>query len=211
MKLATLSQRFVSFIIDILLIAFVVSIALAIAKGLAPERPSFPTSAMSETLLDFYNKNTSNFSNRVMIAYLQGDTQIYEDYKAFVQSSEYIAYSQEMSRINALITIPAIATGIVSVFIYLCIIPVYWSKQTVGRWFMKIKVIRRDIQTPTFLQFLLREFIGETVTVFSNAFLALGIILNSVFITSRHLSIADMVSSTVVVSTELEMKVEIVE
>ncbi len=93
----------------------------------------------------------------------------------------------------------AINYGILSIFIllYMVLLPVFWSKQTIGRAAMGIKVVRKNPTDPMhFGYFCLRELVGGLLLTNILGGSIIVLIINVVFCSSYGRSIGDYASGT---------------
>lgn len=93
----------------------------------------------------------------------------------------------------------AINYGILSIFIllYMVILPMFWTKQTIGRAAMGIKVVRKNPEDKMhFGYFCLREFVGGLLLTNILGSSMILLIINVVFCSSYGRSIGDYASGT---------------
>lgn len=88
--------------------------------------------------------------------------------------------------------------------IYYCVIPLFWEKQTVGRFLLNIKVVKDSTNKMKFTDFLLRDFLGFYIIVSVLISLCfLGLIINAVLLFGKEqTTIQDKIAQTIMIDME---------
>lgn len=99
--------------------------------------------------------------------------------------------------------------NIIVFIIYYCVIPLFWEKQTFGRYLLNIKVIKESSDKMEFGDFLLRDFLGFHIIVgFLTGLCFLGIIINAVLVLGKdQTTIQDKLAKTVMIDASESVEV----
>ncbi|MCR5113696.1 MAG: RDD family protein [Acholeplasmatales bacterium] len=175
---ATSGQRFLAFLIDLLVVGAVVgSISLLILFLTGFDFVAF-SQAQDEYLTDY-------------LLYIQtNSSEYYDSFQKALQ--EYYSYSVHLYLVIDLV-------ALVLFIPYFVILPHYWSKQTVGRMAMKIKVISHKGKVKaTVKQLIIREIVGTWFIYLGSYFLFSGfiIVVSGVFAAIGGRSVVDIISGT---------------
>lgn len=235
MKMAKPGQRIMACLIDtFILFAFVTIISTLInmaCKLTPPETVSLPNDELKEVIKDRLSSNETlkqygisitdeNISSYVLlykesewVDYLSENSKESLSYELSQYYSACVNYEEKYDDYTYKTGTIAIGVFLFLVVIYYNVIGYYWSKQTVGRYIMKIKVVDRSFNRASFSRSLLRDFIGFGVLNVLNAILMLApLIINAVLLFGKDgLTIGDRISKTVMIrldEPEEEKKVE---
>lgn len=99
--------------------------------------------------------------------------------------------------------------NIVIFIVYYCVIPLYWEKQTVGRFLLNIKVEKESGDKMHFADFILRDFFGfyVIVSVLTSVCL-IGLIINAVLVFGKEqTTIQDKLAQTVMIDASESVEV----
>lgn len=140
---ATSSKRLLAFIIDFFILSLVTSL-LSIAAYYMLNIPSFATdysnaqSNFIEALSNYYASNTNSNYDALM--------------QSFETFGKYFLVNHIIDMCIQVILIPT----------YFILIPMFWEKQTIGRFALGLKVVRNDneLSKVTIKNLLLRELLG---------------------------------------------------
>lgn len=132
------TQRFIAYFIDIMIISLLTSLF----AGLISTALKFDSSIADKLYSDLIDK---------IILYLTDSSATSASIgKVF---TEYMKYSGISMLISACVSLCLVA-------IYLVIIPMFWEKQTLGRWVMKVRVVDRDSDSVSKKRIFVREIFG---------------------------------------------------
>lgn len=204
MKKASGAQRFVAFLVDSIILAIVTSLIsalLCLAFGLKSPEVVELSSDERERVIGYIAKET-NYSKDTLLelddksilvyASLLDDTK-YNDSavtKAKQWYKEYTSYSIKSS-------VTSLIVSIILFISYYDILGYYWSKQTVGRMLLKIKVVNYDGTDSKASTLVLRDFVGFELINLLNICCFIPLIINIVLICGKdHASIGDKLSYT---------------
>ena len=181
---ATSGQRFLAFLIDLLVVGAVIgSISLLFLFLTGFDFVAY-NAAQTEYITDY-------------VSYIQfGTDEYYESFQKAVQ--EYYSYT-----LHLFIVVDIVA--LVAFIPYFVILPLYWSKQTVGRMVMKIKVISHKGKVKVSVkQLILREIVGTWLIYVGSYFLFSGfiIVISGIFSAFGGRSIVDLIGGTDLVQKE---------
>lgn len=214
MQKAKASKRFVALIIDNLIIGLISLLGLLIPIN--REAPIEPiTNADTITYSDLYpyyleHKDDSegwNYyleygdENNAVFANYNYDG-LMDQYKTYLESEEYRNYAvEELSYLVATLTPFSVISFILFIVIYI-VIPMFWSKQTLGRMAMGIKVVTNDDEKPTLGNLIVRDFLGYQVLC-SICCCGILYLINAIMcLTVDRLSLCDRMSGTKMVDTK---------
>lgn len=145
MNNATKSQRFFIYLIDIIIVSIIINLCVRIFCELV----HFDTSNMNALLESFLNEcqkylqdvlNGGNGDNTMLVNYY----------------IEYLKYYFVNLGFKALFSV-------IIVLLYFVVLPLFWKKQTIGRFIFKAKVVKKDGTAAGIKELLLREVIGTAV------------------------------------------------
>ena len=132
-----------------------------------------------ETVKKTCARYDSDFSSRIINSV--------EDCRSYASASmKYTLTSSIVSFLSYLIII----------VLYYDILGYYWSKQTVGRMLMKIKVESLEGKDPTMGTLVLRDLVGFGLYNILNICCFIAFIINVIYITRDHISVGDRLSLT---------------
>ena len=173
---ATPQQRFLAYFIDYAIIGFVSDIIL--------NNFIYPAVKIDTELLQ--NKLTSF-------------------YESLYNGSIDLVTMEQILVICLLIIGFTVLVTVVLAFIYFCIIPLFWEKQTVGRLAASVKVVSmKDEGKVGFGWLFLREIIGGCIlTNLFGSSLVIPVVLTIVFSINKGRSLADMIGRTRLVNTKM--------
>lgn len=130
--------------------------------------------------------------------YIDGKMSV-EAFSQWIQTNEFTEYSNALMKAN----IPTLISYIVLFVVYLVVVPYFWSKQTIGRLLMKIKVVYDIDDKPTLGNLLAREVIGVLLVGILNCCCCIPFIINIVLLFGKDARpIHDSISSTTMVMTD---------
>ena len=94
------------------------------------------------------------------------------------------------------------------IVIYQIVLPIFWDKQTLGRWVAGVRVMSLDENKPKVASLVVRELVGGFI--FNTLFIQSLVfpILNYMFSRNRGRSLADMISKTKLVDYKLAKQQE---
>lgn len=131
------------------------------------------------------------------IPYYNKMLEVYEQYYLeFMNNLNFSANDlKELSQ--AALIVYSINSGVMLIlyFVYLVVLPFFWSKQTIGRAITRIKVVKKDDSKIKFTNLFLREIVGGFI-VYNLLFYILALIINLILLTNNNRSIADYIGST---------------
>lgn len=145
MNKATKSQRFFTYLIDIIIVSIIINFCVRIFCKLV----HFDTSNMNallESIINEYQKYLQDIVNGGT-----GDTTMMVNYL-----TEYLKYYFVNLGFKALFSV-------IVVLLYLVVLPLFWKKQTIGRCIFKSKVVKKDGTAAGIKELLLREIIGTAI------------------------------------------------
>lgn len=219
--LANPSQRFVAFLIDTIIIGFVtflLSLLISVIfKIHEPVLDEFDTD-VKPVLVEIVNDKlkSSAVATRVTIDTTNEEIAVYinlltndEDIKTKCMgldpnlANKVINSVEDCRNYITLTTKYTLTSSLVSFLSYLIIMVLYydilgyyWSKQTVGRMIMKIKVVSLESEAPTMGSLVLRDLVGFGLFNILNICCFIALIINIIYISKDHISVGDRLSST---------------
>lgn len=215
MQKANGAQRFVAFLIDSILLAIVTSIVCSLIFLIfnlkSPAMITMPTDEKKDELIEYLVKETNlprdNFEgldDRTFVIYVAAlDATKYNDsfvHEAHQWYSDYVSYSLKTS-------ITALIVYLIFFVAYYDILGYYWSKQTIGRMLMKIKVVTDGNDKAKCSTLILRDLVGFELINILNICCCIPLIVNIVLICGKdHTSIGDKLSYTQMITYENSMK-----
>lgn len=198
MEKASASKRFLAFIIDQIIIGIVAYlIGLLIPSiGVEPIEPiSNGNSIEYPQLYDYYVNHKDDTLGWTYELDSNGDTELSIEYKAYLKSEEYQEYTTDLTKYELINLVPELIIGIVLFSAYYCVLGYFWSKQTVGRMLLKIRVVDYDDEKPTLGALFLRDLVGWYLI--SSLCCGIPVIINIFMICGQSgQSIGDQISRT---------------
>ena len=206
MKSATAGQRFVAFLVDTIILTIVTSLLsafiLLICHVKSPDMIKMPDDATKARICEYISKEVGLDSKTID----ELDDTYFLIYTALLDESKYpdevyIKEANEWFDEYSSYTLKSSITTIVVMTIlfiaYYDILGYYWSKQTVGRMLMKIKVTDDSGKTPKITTLILRDFVGYELISILNICCCIPLIINIVLICGQgKASIGDKLSYT---------------
>lgn len=219
--LANGSQRFVAFLIDSIIMGFVVYLlSLLLCVIFQVKEPVLEPfdSDVKPVLIEIVNdKLKTNNINSITISADSMDEEIAvyvnlvtdSDVKNKCSSldddlarrvinsvSDAKAYASETTRYSLVSTILSYISYLIVIILYYDVLGYYWSKQTVGRMLMKIKLVNMDGDSPSMGALIVRDVVGFGLYNLLNVCCFIALIINAIYIIKSHISVGDRLSST---------------
>lgn len=219
--LANPSQRFVAFLIDTIIIGFVTFLlSLLLSLVFRVKEPQFEEidPHVKPVLVEMINNKLSPAGDSNLVTadvtdeqvalyvyYLVDDENVKNTCARYNSDfSNKVINSVEDCRNYASASMKyTLTSSIISFLSYLIIIVLYydvlgyyWSKQTVGRMIMKIKVVNLESESPTMGMLVLRDLVGFGLYNILNICCFIALIINIIFISKDRISVGDRLSST---------------
>lgn len=185
--LATKSQRFLAFIIDMIII-YIASIIL------------------SDIIFIIINFDTSSLDNIIMRIY----DEMYLYLNSLIQGVNYdttqltTAFIQYL-KIWAINSTIVLISQLIMIILYLGVLPILWDKQTIGRFAMNVKVVSKDFSSISKGKVFKREILGTWLFYF--VFRTSGFIATIILILIDKRSLVDYVGGSYLVNTNQVIKV----
>ena len=176
-RYATNNQRFLTYLIDFLIIEALLSGITAVIFKLM----NFDVS-MNDTILE-------QLMAEAVKALETGDMTNYFNYYM-----EFLKYSLVELGVQ-------ISCALLIVVGYFIVLPKLWKKQTVGRLVANTRVVMTDTNEPNLKALVLREFVGTFILYFCVGLIAY--IITWVFVNKENRSLVDKISGTILVHNVL--------
>ena len=177
MREATTGERLLVYLIDIVVMGWILSFFTnLIFKGINYDSDylSLVVEQITGYLEEYLNSIVNNTS--------------FDMNKLYIALGSYF----EIVAIRTLITI---AFDLVFVILYLVILPKFWKNQTLGRFFVKVKVVNKNGEDLTTKNIIFRELIGTFLLYM--VLVSFGVLLASVIlIINSKRSLVDYVGKT---------------
>ena len=182
---ATKTQRFFAYLIDFILLSLVTSAITSIIYMAC----KYDVDTKNSVLQDI-EKEVINYINYVSVDESYDFTYL----KSLI--GEYFRYYSFEFGIEASIALVYCA-------LYFVVLPKYWKNQTIGRLAMKVKVVDKDGNDPSWKNLILREIVGTFLLyIILNTFSLYTIMLASLLLTIYGgRSLVDYVGGTMLVSS----------
>lgn len=218
--LANPSQRFVAFLIDTIIIGFVTFLlSLLLLVVFRVKEPQFEKidPHVKPVLVEMINNKLSPTGNSnlttdindeqvaLYVYYLVDDETVkntcarYDsDFSSMVINSveDCRSYASASMKYTLTSSIVSFLSYLIIIVLYYDILGYYWSKQTVGRMLMKIKVESLEGKDPTMGTLVLRDLVGFGLYNILNICCFIALIINIIYITRDNISVGDRLSST---------------
>ena len=195
MKQSTYLQRFAAFIIDFIIMLALFEIFAHILGNVIklPQMTQELANTLPSDLLKIYNQNPETF-----VINVYSSTELMKEFQEWALSngkdfvnSYYIAVYQ--------LTGFSLLFIIIEVFLYYIVLPFVWSKQTVGRFFTKTRVVSLDKEKTSFGQLTLRELVGGYLFYLLNVCCGVTFFVNFILVLTRNATVGDLISKTTLV------------
>ena len=214
------SQRFVAFLIDTIIIGFVTFLlSLLLLVVFRVKEPQFEKidPHVKPLLVEMINNKLSPTGNSnlttditdeqvaLYVYYLVDDETVKKtcarydsDFSSRIINSveDCRSYASASMKYTLTSSIVSFLSYLIIIVLYYDILGYYWSKQTVGRMLMKIKVESLEGKDPTMGTLVLRDLAGFGLYNILNICCFIALIINIIYITRDNISVGDRLSLT---------------
>ncbi len=203
MNKATTAQRFVAYVIDLIIIFIVFAIFSHIVEGIIklPELTDNLINLMPDNLKTAYNKGSYSF-----ILELYSNSDLMKEYNEWMNIIDVKAFYNDYNKAYFTILGFDVVFLFIEWIIYFIIIPLHTKYQTVGRLFMKIRLVSNIDDSLSYGQLFKREILATLFISFFNYIFFVPLIINIVYIAKRNASLNDMFARTTLVRLDRKDK-----
>ena len=212
-KEASIWHRLGAYLIDIVLIGLVIGIVNQIITHVIsiPDIPADTVEYMSTELQEVYFNTLDNSSSLSFVSFYNA---VYSSSEAvqtaflnWLSTNEVLSYETSVVKAGLLMLGLNLISGALIYFLYLCVLPAFWSKQTIGRLILKVQVVKEGDEKASLGNLTVRDLVGSYILSILNLCCGLQVILNIVFVCTRNRTIGDMISGTHLVTYDKSQEI----